>query len=124
MTNQNVKKSCRFYSQVLHLFTQTIATDITQPYTLAVNSGAFSPVDTFSSSQHSSKSTSRWLVFVSINPTLNKKCVLCYDAIMLKSKMCALKWLGRKYRGNVKNGIFFCEIRHLRKRVLWQTVGY
>jgi len=46
MTNRNVNKSCRFYSQVLHLFTQTIATEITQLYSFAIDSDAFSPLYT------------------------------------------------------------------------------
>lgn len=43
MTNQNVNKSCRFSLKVLHLFTQTIAADITQHYSLVMNSDAFPP---------------------------------------------------------------------------------
>jgi len=43
MTNWNVKKSCRFSFKVLHLFTQTIAANITQHYSLVMNSDAFPP---------------------------------------------------------------------------------
>ncbi|MEH1793110.1 hypothetical protein [Nostoc sp.] len=43
MTNQNVNKSCRFSFKVLHLFTQTIAANITQHYSLVKNSDAFHP---------------------------------------------------------------------------------
>jgi hypothetical protein len=43
MTNRNVKKSCRFSSKMLHLFTETIATEITQHLSFVNNSGAFSP---------------------------------------------------------------------------------
>lgn len=41
MTKQNVKKSCRFSLKVLHLFTQTIAADVTQRYSLVMNPDAF-----------------------------------------------------------------------------------
>ncbi|WP_392480173.1 hypothetical protein [Nostoc sp. C110] len=43
MTNRNVNKSCRLSFKVLHLFTQTIAADITQHYSLVMNSDAFPP---------------------------------------------------------------------------------
>lgn len=58
---------------MLHLFTQTRATDITQHHCLVVDLGAFSPLYTFLSSQHSSKLTSPWLVFVSKYAHLHKK---------------------------------------------------
>ncbi len=47
MTNQNVNKCCRFYFKVLHLFTQTIATNITRHYSLVMNSDAVPPLHTF-----------------------------------------------------------------------------
>ncbi len=61
---------------MLHLFTQTRATDITQYHRLVIDLGAFSPLYTFLSSQHSSKLTSHWLVFVSKYAHLHKK--MCF----------------------------------------------
>lgn len=61
---------------MLHLFTQTRVTDITQHHRLVMNLGAFSPLYTFLPSQHSSKLTSQWLVFVSKYAHLNKK--MCF----------------------------------------------
>lgn len=61
---------------MLHLFTQIIATDITQHHRLVVDLDDFSPLYTFLSSQHSSKLTSHWLVFISKHAHLNKK--MCF----------------------------------------------
>lgn len=43
MTNQNVKKSCRFSFKMLHLFTQTIAANITRHSSLVIHLDAFPP---------------------------------------------------------------------------------
>lgn len=61
---------------MLHLFTQTIASDITQHYSLVVDSDAFFPAPYLLSSQHSRRLTSHWLVFVSKYAPLKKK--MCF----------------------------------------------
>ncbi len=70
---------------MLHLFTQPQGIDINQRNGLII-------ALPFLFSQHSSKSTSQGLVFISYihYPFLRKNFTLCYDAIIMFSKMYAL----------------------------------
>jgi hypothetical protein len=75
---------------MLHLFTQTIAPNITRRYSLVMNSDAFPPsIPFYPPNTAGNQPATGWFLFQIMLPRI-KKCVLCYDAVILTLKMYAL----------------------------------
>jgi hypothetical protein len=98
---------------MLHFFTQ-LATNLTQPFSLVINFDCLSQPINLSPlfCDNTVNQPANVCVFISQTPNLRLELgILCYDAIMLLSEMSAWNWLRRKYRGNVKNGIWLSRTR-------------